>query len=164
MSTRTDTALEWLKPLLLALLMAGLLACFWLGARLLQQSLSSEASALRVDCDLQQGPCRFELDGIPMELEAAPRPLRSLLPFELRLQLPEQPAPEVSRISAELQGVEMYMGQNRFELSADPGTAGLWRGRSELAVCTTGEMRWYLLLTLETASGPKQARFEFDAR
>jgi len=164
MSTRTDTAVEWLRPLLLALLMVGLLACFWLGARLLQQSLSSEADALRVDCDLQQGPCRFELDGVPMQLEATPRPLRSLLPFEIRLGLPEQDRFNIDRIDAELQGVDMYMGQNRFSLNPEPGATGLWRGRSELAICTTGEMRWYLLLTLETASGPKQARFEFDAR
>lgn len=164
MSTRTDTTAQWLSPLLLALLMVALLACFWLGARLLQQSLSSETDAVLVDCDLQQGPCRFELDGVPLQLEATPRPMRSLLPFEVRLSLPEQDTLIINRIDAELQGVDMYMGQNRFSLNTESETRSLWRGRSELAVCTTGEMRWYLLLTLETLSGPRQFRFEFDAR
>jgi hypothetical protein len=58
----------------------------------------------------------------------------------------------------------MYMGQNRFRLTPETGAGELWRGRGELAICTTGEMRWYLLLLLETASGQKQVRFEFDAR
>jgi hypothetical protein len=97
-----------------------------------------------------------------MQLEATPRPLRSLLPFELFLQV--QGELEITQVNAELQGVEMYMGQNRFSLTAEPGENNLWRGRSELAICTTGEMRWYLLLMLETATGQKQARFEFNAR
>ncbi|MGE4416189.1 MAG: hypothetical protein AB7D26_02940 [Marinobacterium sp.] len=162
MNTRTDTAMDWLKPLLMALLMIGLLASFWLGARLIQESLSSGTHAQTVDCDLQQGPCQFELDGVLMQLEATPRPLRSLLPFELFLQV--QGELDITQVNAELQGVEMYMGQNRFNLTAEPGKSNLWRGRSELAICTTGEMRWYLLLMLETATGQKQARFEFNAR
>jgi len=164
MNTRTDAAAGWLKPLLLAVLMVGLLASFWLGARLIQQSLSQSDQAELIDCDLQQGPCQFELDGVLMQLEATPRPLRSLLPFELFLQPLTQGAIEIVRADAELQGVEMYMGQNRFNLTPEPGISGIWRGRGELAICTTGEMRWYLLLTLETATGLKQVRFEFNAR
>lgn len=164
MNTRTNTALDWLKPLLLALLMLGLLASFWLGARLIQQSLSTATGALPVACDLQQGACRFELDGIPMTLEATPRPLRSLLPFELRLTLEQPGAMPLTGVSAELQGVDMYMGQNRLVLNTEPDNNGLWRGRSELAICTTGEMRWSLILTLETATEQKQARFEFNAQ
>lgn len=38
MNTRTDTAMDWLKPLLMALLMIGLLASFWLGARLIKKA------------------------------------------------------------------------------------------------------------------------------
>jgi len=164
MNTRTDTAMDWLKPLLMALLMIGLLASFWLGARLIQQNLSSAAHAQTVDCDLQQGPCKFELDGVLMQLEATPRPLQSLLPFELFLQVQGQGDMEIVRVDAEVQGVDMYMGQNHFSLTAEPGESNLWRGRSELAICTTGEMRWYLLLMLETATGQTQARFEFNAR
>mgnify|MGYP001024817790 CR=1 FL=1 len=155
---------SWVKPLLLTLLMIGLLACLWLGAQLIQQSLSSADRAQLIDCDLQQGPCEFELDGVAMRLEATPRPLKSLLPFTLRLQLADPDALGLVNITAELQGVEMYMGQNRFRLDAEPGEPELWRGHSELAICTTGEMRWYLLLTLDTATGFKLARFEFDAR
>lgn len=164
MITRTNTAFDWLKPLLLALLMLGLLASFWLGARLIQQSLSTATNALAVACDLQQGPCHFELDGVPMTLEATPRPLRSLLPFELILTLDQPNAMTLTRVSAELQGVDMYMGQNLLVLTAEPGNNGLWRERSELAICTTGEMRWSLTLTLETATEQKQARFEFNAQ
>jgi hypothetical protein len=164
MNTPTDAAADWLKPLLLALLMIGLLASFWLGARLIQQHLSGAVRPQTVACDLQQGPCRFELAGVAMELEATPRPLRSLLPFELRLRVLEPGVMELGRVDAELQGVKMYMGQNRFRLTPETGAGELWRGRGELAICTTGEMRWYLLLLLETASGQKQVRFEFDAR
>lgn len=164
MNTRTDTAMGWLKPLLMALLMIGLLASFWLGARLIQQSLNSGTHVQTVDCNLQQGPCRFELDGVMMQLEASPRPLQSLLPFELYLQLQSPGAIDVVRVDAELQGVDMYMGHNRFSLTPEAGENDLWRGRGELALCTTGEMRWYLLLTLETPDGLMQARFEFNAR
>lgn len=139
---------------LLALLLAALLAA----ALFAQQRLEPDRARVQHTCDLQQGPCRVTLAEGTLQLEASPRPLRSLTPIDLRVQLDGLQA---RQIQADLQGAEMYMGVNRFALQP---AGDHWQGRTELAVCTTGTMRWQLTLEIATDDGLQQHQFEFDAR
>ncbi|GAA0687366.1 hypothetical protein GCM10009104_11810 [Marinobacterium maritimum] len=151
--------------LLLGLLLLAVLA----GATWYQQSLAPQAGVIRHECDLQQGPCQIELSNGRLQLEAGPLPMRSLSPLKLALSLDGMNA---NRILADLQGADMYMGINQFELqrisetnSADTSSANTpWQGQTELAVCTTGSMRWQLTLAIETPEGTQQHLFEFEAR
>lgn len=158
-----------LKLALLCLLLLAVLA----GATWYQQSMVSPG-AVRHDCDLQQGSCQLKVGDGTLRLEAGPLPLRSLSPLKLSLSLDGMDA---RRIRADLQGAEMYMGINQFELepATDPKTSGAdktdlpirsqhWQGKTELAVCTTGSMVWQLTLEIETPEGPQQHLFEFEAR
>lgn len=145
-----------IKILVLALLLLAVLA----GALWFQQSWGPQQGTNRHPCDLQQGPCKIELTQGTLQLDAGPLPLRSLSPIKLQLQLEGS---EARQIKANLQGSDMYMGVNSFEFQ--PGdTTGQWLGQTELAVCTTGQMRWQLILDLITDSGTEQHLFEFEAR
>lgn len=151
----SDTGLSLVKFGLLLSLLAVVLG----SARWYQQSLAPDSLGTHHDCDLQQGSCNIKLGTGILQVDAGPLPLRSLNPLNLTLQFEgEQP----EQITAELQGAEMYMGINRFELN--PDGQGNWYGKTELAVCTTGTMRWQLLLMLQTDTGPEQHLFEFNAR
>ncbi len=141
--------------ILLGLLLLALLA----SASWYQQTQAPQADVMRHDCDLQQGACHVELSNGRLQLEAGPRPLRSLSPLNLALGLE---GVEASRIRVDLQGAEMYMGINRFELQR--GSDARWHGQTELAVCTTGSMLWQLTVEIETPKGPEQHLFEFEAR
>ena len=56
----------------------------------------------------------------------------------------------ITKVWVDLQGVDMYMGVNQFEL-VDTGNA--WQGITELAVCTTGKMRWLARVIIEQSQG-----------
>ncbi len=136
------------------ILMAVLASASWY-----QRSLAPQAGVIRHDCDLQQGACQIELGTGRLLLEAGPLPMRSLSPLNLALSLN---GIEAKRILADLQGADMYMGINQFELQYSPGSN--WHGQTELAVCTTGSMRWQLTLEIETPEGTQQHLFEFEAK
>lgn len=155
-NTQTPAASGALIRLLaLGLLLAALLA----GAVWYQQALAPAEGIRKHDCNLQQGPCQVALENGSLHLQAGPLPLRSLSPFKLELTLE---GVEANRVTADLQGAEMYMGINRFELQ--PDAARHWLGETELAVCTTGTMLWRLTLEIDSPQGPIQHLFEFEAR
>ncbi len=143
------------KLVMLGLLLLTVLA----SATWYQQTLAPQAGVLRHDCNLQQGACRIELSNGRLQLEAGPLPMRSLSPLNLALSVDGLDA---KRILADLQGADMYMGINQFELQRS--SAAHWQGQTELAVCTTGSMRWQLTLAIETPEGTQQHLFEFEAR
>ena len=56
----------------------------------------------------------------------------------------------ISKVWVDLQGVDMFMGVNQFELVH---TGNAWQGITELAVCTTGKMRWLARVIIEQPQG-----------
>lgn len=143
------------KLLLLSLLLLTVLA----GASWYQQSLAPQDGIVRHDCDLQQGSCQINLENGRLQLQAGPLPLGSLKPLNMTLSVDGISA---SQIQGELQGAEMYMGINQFDF--EPDTASGWQAQTELAVCTSGSMRWQLKLAITTPKGIQQHLFEFEAR
>ena len=69
--------------------------------------------------------------------------------------------PGVNRVWVDLQGADMYMGVNQFEMKE---TEGLWQGQTELAVCTTDTMTWLATVIFETESEQEIVELRFDAR
>ena len=151
-----DTQQHSPRPLLKWAGLAVLTVFVVAAALLAQQTLRVGQGAEQHACDLQQGTC--EAGDILVSI--TPRPIQSLQPFILEVRTDDS---SVDRITADLQGAEMYMGQNRFSLAPVAGE-NRWQGSSELAVCTTGTMRWRLTLTLLRDDRAIQHQFEFDAK
>lgn len=147
---------------LVALLLA--LAVVWQVSKRLQQPAPlPQATYLypQLPCDLHQQPCRAEYNGLRLQLSLTPGPLVSLqkLAIEVRLE-----GIEAESVVLDLQGVEMYMGLNQTELEPDPEMVGVWRGETELAVCTSGEMTWRASVLADSQDALYSTRFEFEAR
>ncbi|SIQ12762.1 hypothetical protein [Marinobacterium stanieri] len=151
-STRDDSSSALFKWLLWAALLLLILAV----ATYAQQRLDVNQGAKIHDCDLQQGACEFE----GFTLSFGPSPIQSLQPMTLELETSEDIS--FDQVVADLQGADMYMGQNRFSLT--PSDENGWQGDTELAVCTTGTMRWRLTLSLTRNGETQQHQFEFDAQ
>lgn len=136
--------------------LAGLTVSVVATAFLAQQALRVGEGAQQHACNLQEGTC--EAGDILVSI--SPRPIQSLQPLTLEVRTDDR---SVDSVTADLQGAEMYMGQNRFALAPVAGE-NRWQGSSELAVCTTGTMRWRLTLTLMRGDRSIQHQFEFDAK
>ncbi|MBA4501182.1 hypothetical protein [Marinobacterium marinum] len=154
-SQAPGTAGHLIKFATLGLLLVAMLT----GARWYQQQWAPQTGVIHHDCDLQRGICQIELNNGRLQLEAGPLPMRSLSPLRLTLRAD---GIEATSILADLQGKDMYMGVNQFELT--PSAESLWHGQTELAVCTTGSMQWQLTLTIATPDTTQQHVFEFEAR
>jgi len=137
-----------------ALLLVGALLA------LLPHLTSGQAnSAVNDHCLLNDGPCVIELDDGPLTLTAGPQ-LVGLTPITFTLAAPGYQA---DKIQMRIEGKAMYMGINQFSLTRQAD--GLWQGESEIALCTTGTMRWRALVSIERAGQqPLIASYEFDAQ
>ena len=99
-------------------------------------------------CDINLESCQLDLkEGQRLSLTMNPAPAASLTPLTFTLLVKgEQP----QGVWLDLQGTEEYMGINQTPFIYE---AGVWRGKTELAVCTTGRMLWQgrLMITLKSS-------------
>ncbi|KAA0875056.1 hypothetical protein [Nitrincola tapanii] len=165
MNKRTPSV-SWINRVLLILVLLLGLLLLWQLPRFLQDS--DDATHLWLTawpCDLHQGVCSAERGQIQLSLSMTPRPLVSLQPLDIHLELQ---GVEADWVQLDLQGVEMYMGLNQTLLqsvsSADAASTHLWSGQTELAVCTTGEMTWRAQVIFSAEGQMYRSAFEFDAR
>lgn len=101
-------------------------------------------------CDINSGRCLISLEDRDLEITLGPMPAKSLIPMQLSIMTTGQ---QPSHIWADVQGVDMYMGINQFELKqTDHG----WQGITELAVCTTDMMKWVIAVYLSVEGQPQQ--------
>jgi hypothetical protein len=145
---------------------AGLLAlaALWVWAdRLLPGGDSAAFPVIGPEaCDLNQRACAADLPGGGRaRLEMQPRPMPTLQPLEVTLELTGR---DPDWVEMDLAGVEMYMGFNRTRLErVGPGR---YRGEAVLPVCSSGQaMTW--AATLLPADGQEargEAQFRFVAR
>lgn len=112
-------------------------------------------------CNLHQGVCIASSGKQLLQLSLTPGPLVSMQPLDIEVRLQHIDARQVM---LDLQGVEMYMGLNQTQLQQDPERPEIWRGTTELAVCTTGEMTWRASVYIDTPETLYSTHFEFDAR
>lgn len=114
-------------------------------------------------CDLAQAACNYPLpNGDELSLDIQPKPIRPMHPLQLAVIIKSAaPQPNTTyRVKAELTGTNMDMGLTQTTLSQQ--TNGAFIGEISIPVCTTGKMRWQMMLILD---GPSQVRipFLFDA-
>lgn len=107
-------------------------------------------------CDLQSRACQAELPGgASITLEFAPRPVRPMQDFTLRL-IPENI--DIRKADVTFTGVDMNMGFNRFALApADNG----FSGSAILPICVRDRMVWEARLRLDTPQGVYEVPFHF---
>ena len=124
----------------LAILLVSLAALsFW--------SLQNSDTDTTTGCAIDSGKCQFSHDQQDYQISFGPMPAKALQPMRLELATSNR---NITKVWVDLQGVDMYMGVNQFEL-ADTGNG--WQGTTELAVCTTGKMRWLARLIIEQSQG-----------
>lgn len=107
-------------------------------------------------CDLGQGPCEARRGQTWLRL-GIEGPLDAHQPLPLRVEISE-PADQVA---VDFQGVEMFMGHNRFVLKPQPD--GSYRGEGRLPVCTTGAMRWRARVLITRGGTTHGSWFDFTA-
>ena len=124
----------------LAILLLGIAALsFW--------SLQNSSTGKTASCEIDSGKCQFSLDQQNYQISFGPMPARALQPMRLELTTSNR---NISKVWVDLQGVDMFMGVNQFELVH---TGNAWQGITELAVCTTGKMRWLARVIIEQPQG-----------
>ncbi|KDE39061.1 hypothetical protein ADINL_2190 [Nitrincola lacisaponensis] len=149
---------QWILLGLAAVVLLALLT----SRDLIEQSLQPDSVLLPpLPCDLHQGNCIASRGNQLLQLSLTPRPLESSQPISIEVRLQHLDARQVM---LDLQGVEMYMGLNQTQLTQDPERPEIWRGTTELAVCTTGEMTWRASVYVDTAEQLYSTAFDFDAR
>ncbi len=147
-------------PLLLLLLAAIVLACILLLPPLLTAS-QPPSLITEPGCDLSDSPCASRAGEQSMLLELSSGPAQAGRTVEFSLQLQAIPA---QAIWLQLEGRDMYMGINRLQLQQADDTPGLWRGATELAICTTERMLWQVRVEALAPTSPITAIYEFSAQ
>lgn len=149
---------QWL---LIGFTALGLIALL-LGRDIIEEG--QQADSVRIPplpCDLHTGACIASRGNQQLQLRVTPGPLASLKPLEVEVRLQQLDARQVM---LDLQGVDMYMGLNQIHLTQDEERPDIWRGTTELAVCTTGEMTWRASVYVDTPDNVYSTAFDFDAR
>ncbi len=147
--------LLWIAALLVLLGTLG-----WLGRTLLgAQQAALQLLPTQVPCDLRRGPCSAG-DGqrqILFAIDSAA--IESSHPLNLRVELQGFTA---DAVAIELQGRDMFMGQNRFLLEAQDD--GSYRAQGRLPVCTTDLMVWRATVRISEGQRQLGGLFDFEAR
>lgn len=106
-------------------------------------------------CDLQQGPCTLRFgDGATVTLSITPRPVEMLEPLTLQVQTE---GIEPWSVAVDFQGINMNMGYNRPELTAEG--AGRYTGSTMLPVCVRERMDWKVQVMVRNAEGIRAAPY-----
>ena len=142
------------------LLLGGFILAIWLGTSMFSLP-DNDNPGYASDCDLRQQSCTVDIGEASITLDIQPRDIRSLTPLNYQVSIE---GAEPSQVVISLQGSEMYMGINQTELSPVEGEPGVFEGQGELAICTTGEMKWRLTVSAKTEAGQLNTWFEFRAK
>ncbi|WP_409522902.1 hypothetical protein [Nitrincola sp. MINF-07-Sa-05] len=160
--------------MIIVLLLAGLAALMLLPEYLQQNSAAVELTPQ--PCDLHTGVCEGILDDKRVRLSITPGPLHSMKPLQVMVQLDGINA---QAVLLDIQGRDMYMGINQTQLQSPVQTFSNessnkssneisnghdnWNGKTELAVCTTGEMFWRAQLIINDDTTTYTTWFDFSA-
>lgn len=117
-----------------------------------------ERPAGRLECDLNDGPCRTILDGVGVvELEVTPRPLRLLEPLTVEARF--ERAAAVSDVTVTATSTTMDMGVTRFSLL--PTDSGAFVGQGSLPVCVSDHLAWTARLDFQLEGMLRTTSFGF---
>ncbi|MCA1790797.1 MAG: hypothetical protein LC667_13340 [Thioalkalivibrio sp.] len=156
---KTGRVIARLAPWVVGLLA---LAALWVWAdRLLPGGDQAGMAVLGPDdCDLNLQACTAQLpSGLQVSLDLQPRPMPTLQPLEVRLELTGQ---DPEWVELDLAGVEMYMGFNRSRL--ERVAPGSYRGQTVLPVCASEAMTWAATVLPEGEQERTTVQFRFLTR
>ncbi|OMH25611.1 hypothetical protein [Motiliproteus sp. MSK22-1] len=132
----------------------------WLGRTLLQaQSLAVDILPNAAPCDIRTGPCVASRDQLEIIFAIDSPALDSSHPINLRVELKGF---ETDKVEVELQGRDMFMGQNTYKLNQQ--TDGSYRTEGRLPVCTTDLMTWRATVRVHEGQKVTGGTFDFEAR
>ncbi|MFD2191474.1 hypothetical protein [Pistricoccus aurantiacus] len=149
------------SPLISLMVLLGLIGGGCLGWYLVAQRLHGGDAvawfAADSSCNLHRAPCTAELGdrgrlsfSIPGDIQPLER-----LPLEVRVE-----GVEAQAVRVDFVGRGMDMGRYRFPL--EETAPGVFRGEGQLSICTREVMPWRAKVLVETASGTRGSRFDFD--
>ena len=150
-----------LSQVIWVLLLVALLGYLgWLGRTLLQaQSLDIDILPNAAPCDVRTSPCIAYRDQMEILFAIDSTTLDSSHPIDLRVELKGLNA---DKVEVELQGRDMFMGQNTYKLIQHED--GSYRAEGRLPVCTTDLMTWRATVRVNEGQKLTGGTFDFDAR
>lgn len=119
----------------------------------------SDVSLALSSCNPSEQACLVNLPaGGQFEFSIYPRPIPTLQPFTMQIEISGLPA---DKVEVDFSGVSMNMGYNRPQLElVQPGR---YEGRASLPVCVTGTMEWRATVLLKSGRRVIAAPFQFSA-
>ncbi len=144
---------------LMALLSAVVLFAAFQPERIKQWAgLSQPMTLPKADCDLAQGPCRYDLpEGAgSLTLDLLPRPLQAVDPMTASVTLT---GVEASAVLIDFAGVDMNMGFN--QISLPRANTDVFTGQASLPACISGKMTWIATLQVQTRRQQYNIPFHF---
>ena len=96
---------------------------------------------LRPDCAINEGSCVKDVNGLSVNLDISPKPVRAMqeLSFDVRVERGGRPA-GANSVDVDLSMPGMQMGENRVRLRQV--RHGLFQGRGVIVRCPSGQTLW----------------------
>lgn len=147
---------------LICLLALGLgIAVVWLPEQLKPQAPQNQLLLTEDGCSIKESVCNATTNNQSISVQVNPQEIRSTIPLTFTIELN---GIDADAVNLSLEGVDMFMGLNQTQLSPVKDKPGLWRGVTEIAICTTGEMMWRARVTAQQEQQQIEAHFDFSAK
>jgi hypothetical protein len=115
----------------------------------------SLAAEIVLDCDIQSGSCRKQINGRTVDLEILPKPVKAMKDLTFQVKISGEPLSAVPAIDLGMPG--MKMGPNHVTLKRKDAVT--YEGRGVIVRCPSGKTIWQATVTLP---GVGNVVFTFD--
>lgn len=113
------------------------------------------AAEVKLDCDIQSGSCRKQINGRIVDLEILPKPVKAMTDLTFQVKISGDLLSEAPFIDLGMPG--MKMGPNRVVLKKIG--AATYEGQGVIVRCQSGKTIWQATVTLPDIG---KAVFTFD--
>jgi hypothetical protein len=114
-----------------------------------------------VVCDIQQGPCVMETNGMTIAFDIRPKPVKSMSELQFMVTVKRNNAPVTNAaVALDLSMPGMYMGKNRPVLKHLG--KGAYQGAGIITRCTSGQRTWQAKITVGRRDPATIALFQFE--
>jgi len=128
----------------------------------LTQPLSAHAGS-EVTCDIQHGPCVMETNGMTINFDILPKPVRTLSELRFRVTVKRNNVPVTdAAIALDLSMPGMFMGKNRPMLKQVG--QGTYEGTGIIPRCISGQRTWHAEVTVGRGDPAATALYQFEVQ
>jgi hypothetical protein len=113
------------------------------------------AAEVKLDCDIQSGSCRKQINSRTVTLEIRPKPVKAMKDLTFQVEISGNPLSKAPFIDLRMPG--MKMGPNRVTLKKISATT--YEGQGVIVRCHSGKTIWQATVTLLDMG---KAVFTFD--